>query len=503
MILLIIILLYIYLFGYLVLYKIIFFVLKTYHRLKDVKIRKNKFIQTIPVSHISFTQTYNMVIIQDVNNKNNRKYCNKHNIDYILHKGNMFQNIDYIFNNSTYKYIIYMKDSMNIIDHKKSFIRIIQCAGDVDLILCRDKNKKDINLNVIIFRKSEWSIYKLRQLYWTTNINTDLVLDQIYTNYIPLMSIKSVDEGLPYKLCNICVFNEHAFNSESSSFIQNHLNYFSIFDYVYPWYKIRNYDEISIYPQIITTPTSSNKIPKNIFQTMETSLLPSQMLDEMVKWQKLNPNYQYKYFTSLERVDFISKHFSENVIQTYDKLLPGAYKVDLWRCCVLYIYGGVYVDSRAVPLVSLDNIIDSNDKFIIPTDKLPCWLWNGFICSTPKHRLLKYIIDYICDNVQKNSYCTNTLDITGPSCVGKMMNKYLFKPENSIFIPGKKKFDIKILSLSIFSNLYVKYNGYNIIRTRAFNGITEDNFRYISGTEKYGSAWWNKRIYKNKLLIDP
>ena len=498
MIWLVMILLYIYLFGYIILYKIIFFVIKTYHKLKHVKIRKNKFIKQIPVSPICFTQTYNMVLIQDINNENNRNYCNKHNIDYILHKGNMFQSIDYIFNNSSYKYIIYMKECMNIIDHKKSFTRIIQCSGDVDLILCRDKNKTDINLNVIIFRKSEWTLYKLRQLYWTDNVDTALVLDQIYTDYIPLMSIKSVNKGLPYKLCNICIFNEHAFNSESSSFIQNHLNYFSIFDYVYPWSKINNYNEVIIYPHIIT-PTS-NKIPKNIFQTMETSLLPSQMIDDMRKWQKLNPTYQYKYFTSLDRVNFISKHFSDRVIQAYDKLLPGAYKVDLWRCCVLYIHGGVYVDSRAVPLVSLDNIIDSTDKFIIPTDRLPCWLWNGFICSTPNHLLLKYIINYICDAVQKDYYGTNTLDITGPSCVGKMMNKYLFKPENSIFIPGKKKFDIKILSLSILSNLCVKYNGYNIIRTRSVNGITEDNFRYISGTEKYGSAWWNKRVYKNKLL---
>ena len=506
MIWLLIILLYIYIFGYSLLYKIVFFVLKTYHKLKPAKTRKNNFLEKIPVSTIYFIQTQNMVLIQCVNNQNNKEYCNKHNIDYIIHKGNMFQSIDYILNNSTY--IIYMKEPMNIIDHKKSFTRIIKCSGDVDLILCRDKNKKDINLNVIIFRRSEWTQYKLRQLYWTPNIDSELVLDQIYTDYTPLMSVKSINKGLPYKLCNICVYNEHAFNSESSSFIQNHLNYFSILDYVYPWSKIPNYDEVSIDFKIVTPKhnnnnnnnNNSNKIPKNIFQTMETRLLPCQMIDDMVKWQKLNPGYKYMYFTSLDCVNFISKYFPDRVVKTYDKLLPGAYKADLWRCCVLYIHGGVYIDSRVIPLVSLDNIIDSDDKFIIPTERIPCWLWNGFICSTPNNRVLKYIIDYICDAVHTGYYGTNTLDITGPSCVGKMMNKYLFKPENSIFIPGKKQFGVKILSLSILSNPWIKYNGCNIMRTRSANPVTEDCFRSISGREKYGSAWWNKRVYKNKLI---
>ena len=48
--------------------------------------------------------------------------------------------------------------------------------------------------------------------------------------------------------------------------------------------------------------------------------------------------------------DFIAKHFSEEVVYTFDKLKPGAYKADLWRYCVMYITGGIYLDIKMCPV---------------------------------------------------------------------------------------------------------------------------------------------------------
>ena len=487
----------VYLFGYSLLHKIVFFVLKTYHKCRPAKTRKNAYLLPIPKLNIHFQQKSSIALIQPVYNANNRIYCDKHNIDYIHYAGNMFQTIDYSFNNSSYKYVVYMKNYMNIIDHQKEFKRIIDQAGDVELILCRDENRKDISLNVVIFRRSEWTSYKLRQLYWAKDVNNDLILDQIYTDYSRPISNNTINSGLPYRLCNICIYNEHAFNSYSSCFIQTS-KLSRIVIPIYPWCKIPGYDEISSY--IPPNTCCTNKIPKYIFQTMETTLLPSQMVKDMRKWIDMNPEYQYTYFTSLDCIEFLTKNFPPYVVNAYNKLLPGAYKADLWRCCVLFIHGGIYADSRVVPLIPLCDIIDESDKFIIATERILCWLWNGFMCSIPRHRVLKKIIHYICQAVHAGYYGDNTLDISGPSCVGKMMNTYLMRPENSIFSPGNKKLGVKILSLTVLSNPYLKYKGRKIIRTRAATGITEHNFRSISGIEKYGESWWNKRVYKHNLI---
>ena len=102
--------------------------------------------------------------------------------------------------------------------------------------------------------------------------------------------------------------------------------------------------------------------------------------------------------------------------------------------------------------------------------------------------------------VDNEYYGTNTLDVTGPSCVGKMVNKYLLKYDNKC-LSGNEKFGVKILSFTYWSNPFISYNGCKLLRTRASNGISESKFRQISGLEKYGDAWDNKRIYKCKILL--
>ena len=43
---------------------------------------------------------------------------------------------------------------------------------------------------------------------------------------------------------------------------------------------------------------------------------------------------------------FIQKEYPPDVLFAYDRLIPTAFKADLWRYCVLYKYGGVYLDVK-------------------------------------------------------------------------------------------------------------------------------------------------------------
>ena len=44
--------------------------------------------------------------------------------------------------------------------------------------------------------------------------------------------------------------------------------------------------------------------------------------------------------------EFIKNNFDLDILNAYDILKPGAFKADLWRCCILYIYGGIYLDIK-------------------------------------------------------------------------------------------------------------------------------------------------------------
>jgi hypothetical protein len=43
---------------------------------------------------------------------------------------------------------------------------------------------------------------------------------------------------------------------------------------------------------------------------------------------------------------FIENEYPPDVLRAYDRLIPTAFKADLWRYCVLYKYGGVYLDVK-------------------------------------------------------------------------------------------------------------------------------------------------------------
>ena len=162
------------------------------------------------------------------------------------------------------------------------------------------------------------------------------------------------------------------------------------------------------------------------------------MYDAINSWKVYNYEYEHYYFDNDKRINFIDKYFDKSVLNVYLSLIAGAFKADLWRCCVLYINGGVYIDSDMVCLVPLREYILPNYDFFLARDgpMSKSYLFNGFIASTPKHPFLKKQIDEIVYNVE-NKLKPFYLDICGPGRLGKSVNKCLQLDENSEYILGE------------------------------------------------------------------
>ena len=91
---------------------------------------------------------------------------------------------------------------------------------------------------------------------------------------------------------------------------------------------------------------NSTNIPLNIFQTYHTLDLPPRMRKCVDKLIQNNPEFTHHLYDDNDCRQFIKDNFPLNVVQAFDKLIPGAYKADLWRYCVLYIHGGIYLDIK-------------------------------------------------------------------------------------------------------------------------------------------------------------
>ena len=83
----------------------------------------------------------------------------------------------------------------------------------------------------------------------------------------------------------------------------------------------------------------SDKIPKYLFQTYNNiNKIPPKVFQNIEKYA---PDYKHFIYDDTACKIFLKKYFVPEVLKKFNKLKLGAHKADLWRYCVLYIYGGI------------------------------------------------------------------------------------------------------------------------------------------------------------------
>lgn len=380
-------------------------------------------------------------------------YAKRHKYDYLnISDISIWQNLYIIFQKFKYDYIMIIPTNIYIKNSNREIATLLYQAGEVDMILCRSENPSEVNTDVIIFRNSDWSMYKIHQFFYQEQeIDTEMVLDQIYTHHQhkTLSEFKEfLDIGIPYILSNICVFNEHVMASRASDFMRYYDRLIKDekieTEKIFPW-GIIEHPKLTIIPHAskpdqLKFEESDRKIPKFIFQTMETNLTLKNIKGCIDQIQSLNPEYKYYYYNSYECRTFIQKHFPKEVLEAYDDLIPGAYKADLWRYCVLYKYGGFYMDCRMFPYTSFDSIITKDTEFMTCIDVTPNMAYQAILGAVPNSPVLKYAIDKCVEIIKARRTNTGDLGVTGPKVIGMAINHWLKRTihENLTTITDKR-----------------------------------------------------------------
>ena len=184
--------------------------------------------------------------------------------------------------------------------------------------------------------------------------------------------------------------------------------------------------------QIIKNPYKSSGSPKpavvpmKLFQTWHSKDLPPKMQENVQQIKKQNPELEYFLYDDNDCIDFIKRHFPEDVCDAYNTLLPGAYKADLWRYCVMYIHGGVYIDIKYKCVDGFKFIdIMNREHFVLDTNQ-GYWkpgthgIYNALIISKPGNPLLLDAIQHIVHNTHTNYYGFRALYPTGPGLLGEL-----------------------------------------------------------------------------------
>ena len=236
----------------------------------------------------------------------------------------------------------------------------------------------------------------------------------------------------------------------------------------------------------------STKIPLNVYQTWRTKDLPPKMKECVNTLKKNNPEFNYYLYNDNDCRNFIKTYFNNDVLDAYDTLIPGAYKADLWRYCVLYINGGIYLDIKFYT-VSPFKLIDLIDKeyFVKDYKKSGHGIYNAFMICKKGNTKLKDCINYIVYNVKNRYYSTSTLSITGPLLLRYFFTKSEF--DNLELYLGDKKNNCNKSSNCCPYKHCIYYKNTPILSIyNEYRNITEIG---TNNQPSYDKLWHDRKIY--------
>jgi mannosyltransferase OCH1-like enzyme len=230
----------------------------------------------------------------------------------------------------------------------------------------------------------------------------------------------------------------------------------------------------------VTKTNSPGIIPLNLFLTWNTNNMPSKMKKSVEFVKASNPEFNMYIYDDNECKNFLKKYFKQDIVDAFDSLIPGAYKADLWRYCILYKYGGVYQDIKFQPV---DNFkyIDMVDKeyFVRDIKESGEGIYNALLICAPENPILGKCILQIVQNVENKYMGKSSLEPTGPL----LMRKFFSQDE----------IDNLELTLRGKSNLFIYHNDNKILKF--YDGYRDEQKK--KGTTHYNYIYYTlKKIYK-------
>jgi hypothetical protein len=229
-------------------------------------------------------------------------------------------------------------------------------------------------------------------------------------------------------------------------------------------------------------PFYNSVIPLNIFQTWHTKNLPIGMKQSTEYIKRMNPRFKYQLFDDNDCHDFIRDNFDVSVLNAFNKLIPGAYKADLWRYCVLYKLGGIYLDIKYIPANGFRFInLTESEHWVLDVDDNG--IYNALLVCKAGNSILLSAINKIVEHTQSNFYGSNCLEPTGPKLLAKFFNSN-----------EKKKMDMKHNFIdNDLNNRLIFFKKYIVLKS--YNGYLNE-IQKEEKTQHYSVLWNKRQIYK-------
>ena len=154
----------------------------------------------------------------------------------------------------------------------------------------------------------------------------------------------------------------------------------------------------------VTLLNSDQNIPKIIWQTARDYSHIHQYSKKLIKsWVIKNPNYEWLFMDDSRCNKFIKDNFNKEFYDMYTALPLGIMRADVWRVCIVYVYGGIYVDTDCECIVPIDHWLGNNTLVIaeeVPNGDIA----NYAFAACPRHPAFLSAINRFVELYNSDTY---------------------------------------------------------------------------------------------------
>ena len=206
-----------------------------------------------------------------------------------------------------------------------------------------------------------------------------------------------------------------------------------------------------------------------------------------IKKQSGEENYR---LWDLEKAsDFLSTHYSKDVVQAFESLRAFAHKANIVRYCLINTFGGIYADVSVSRLKTFST--EGRDMVIFRdgnSDRTSWKVGNSFFYSKPNNAILSEAIEQIVSNVRNKYYGHDPHFIGGPSVFGRAIAKYGTEID---LLVGQYWW------LKYRNNKYV-LPGNKVVARHKRGGANKGGISGIQGGNNYNEIWAKRTVYGEK-----
>ena len=184
-------------------------------------------------------------------------------------------------------------------------------------------------------------------------------------------------------------------------------------------------------PNVIDAFKFYHNVPPFVHRIWECDTIPDRYSAALETWISNTAGMFVFLWTNEVRRHFINNTFGSTHLTLYDRIVPGAYRADLFRYVIMYLFGGVYSDMDSHLLQNLSNLINDFEHFVtVVTDLDISRLLNGAILvAPPRQALFLCAFGEVFDHSEKRLMFNSDLDVSGPGVLGECLRHVVGKDD--------------------------------------------------------------------------